>query len=179
MEIDQMSLVADENPAAVAQSGDEAFDLPPAFVSAQHSLVLGCRPPAALAVGRDQLHCVLRCQPFVQGVAVLGPVSNEALGSLGDEALVEALLHQFRLVGRGAGHRGAQGQAIGITEDHDLGALALLGFADARAPFFAAAKVPSMNPSWNLSFPASRAWAPSASSTRRRVPSRLQRWSQR
>lgn len=81
-EVQETDVVLDEvvvargNAAELPQPGKQPFDLPTPSVAAQFALVLGW--PMIQPVGRDQFHAPFPEQLFIQRIAVVGLVADEA-----------------------------------------------------------------------------------------------------
>jgi hypothetical protein len=152
-EVPWVSLVARDEAAEVVQPREQALDLPAALVAAKSAAVLGGSASAIGSMGRDQLHRVLLAQPFVQTIAVVGAVSDQAVGRDREEAAIDRLLDERDLVGRSACDANGDRKTSAVCNCHDLGPLPALSLSDAAPPFLAPAKVPSMNASLRSIFP--------------------------
>ena len=141
-----VALPTRDEAAVVLQPGEEPFDLPTAQVATQRAAILG-PPPAVRAVGSDQLDPALLREPFVQAVAVVGPVPDQAVGSVLEEAVVDRLLRERDLMRRSTGNPCGDRKTMAVRNCHDLGPLAALGLPDGGPPFFAPAKEPSIKAS--------------------------------
>src|SRR5215468_10840657 len=75
----ERALVANDQPAEVAQPGECPLHLPPPLVPPQLPAVLHRRPLAAAPMGADQLDAPLRPQPLPQAVAVVALVADQPL----------------------------------------------------------------------------------------------------
>lgn len=95
----------------------------------------GGRPFATPTVWGDELHGSLVPQPLVEFVAVVGLVSDEPLGQLVQEAVIERDLEDFDLVGRSARDANGDKKTTAVDSCHDLRPLVPLGFSDAGLPF--------------------------------------------
>src|SRR5262245_34209851 len=130
---------------------------------------------------RNHLHPEPR-QRDVQGICVIGAVTNEPLRQVVYEAGIEGRCDERTLVRRSRG--GTRGVRKTQTvchcrHCHELRTFAPLGRSHAAAPFFATTKVPSIKHSLRSSLPRTlRSWA-SASKSRSNVPARVQRWKRR
>jgi hypothetical protein len=174
-----VSLVSSDEPAEVVEPGEEPLDLPAPPVASEGTAVLGRGPRAVPPVGRDQLDASLFPEPLGQGIAVVGLVSDQAVGGHGEEAVVDRLFCERDLSWRSTRDPGGDRKASAVCNCHDLGPLPALGLSDGRAPFLAPEKVPSMKasvmsirPRWYRS--SARAW-----STRSMVPLRDHCWKRR
>ena len=142
----------------MAQPCEETFDLPASPIAAQGPPILSGRLHAIRAVGADELDAPLR-QLTPQRVAVVAAVSDQPRGFLtraprplawdgdGRERLVNE--RDFRRGGRDQG--ASQRKTRAVCHHHPLRAFPPLGRADGEPPFFAGAKLPSMNASLQFS----------------------------
>lgn len=175
-------LVPDHEAAVVPQPREEPFDLPAPAVATQRTTVLGGGLHAIPAVGADELDPSLR-QAGAQRIAVVAAIGDQARGLLARPAAagardgnrVERLVDErdFRRGGRGQG--ASQRKTRAVCHHHPLRAFPPLGRADGEPPFFAGAKLPSMNASLQCN-----RWRPSSSARNARqslsqVPSSSQR----
>src|SRR2546428_4655876 len=108
-EVDGVAFPAAGEPAEVFQPGKQPLDFPAAQVAAQWPSILRALA-FLLPVGRNQLDPWFASQPFVQRVAVVGPIPDHALRHGGDVALAERVFDQFRLMWRSACTRTARGR---------------------------------------------------------------------
>ena len=160
------------------EPGEESLDLPTSPVTPQLATVLS-DVAASTPVGRDELHASLLPESFVELVAVVGFVADEAVGELVDETLVERFFEELDLVGRSACDADGERKTSAVCSCHDLGPLPALRFPDAGPPFFAPLKEASTKPSFKSNPPRSLRSVASARSTVWKVPFSLQRWNQR
>ena len=169
-EVFEMALVADHQTPEVLQPCAAPRHLPASPLAAQWAAVLG-EMMAVGAMRRDEFNACF-AQRVIESIAVVGHVADASHRRLNYESLLKGGRRQGRLVGRSTGHvRGAR-KTLGIRDRHELAPLAALGFADSRAPFFAGAKLPSMQRSSSLIPPRSySSWA-NASNTPRNPPER-------
>lgn len=130
----------------VVQPTDAAFDRPAPAVAAQFATVLGGVSFAPATMGTDQLD-VASGQSFTQRVAVGRAIIDQSAWHVRCDRRVDQALDKVDLGMIGCLDVNGQRQSGTIAEDHDLGALASAGLANAIAPFFAEAKVPSAKPS--------------------------------
>jgi len=141
-----VSLVAGDQTPVVLEPGEQAFDLPSAPVSTQESAILGL-PFAGGQVRGDEFDPALLAQALVQAVAVVGLVSDQTVGGVLEEAVVDRLLDEGDLMWRSTGNPTGDRKTSAVCNCHDLGPLPALRLSDARAPVLAPAKVPSMKAS--------------------------------
>ena len=157
--LDLMVITHDQS-AEVAQPGEGAFDFPSSFVSSKFATVLGFRFFATASMRADQLDATL-AKSLSQGVGVGRAIVDQTLGILlrstesgtwhGD--LFEGRFDQRDFVGRCRVQVDSKRNTFAVDHHHPLRALAAFGFADAQAPFFAEAKLPSAKASDHSSWP--------------------------
>jgi hypothetical protein len=76
-----VTLVAHDQMPEVPQPGKEALDFPATPTAAERTAVLGLGPGAATSMGGDHLDAQLS-KRLVQGIRIVGAVTNEALRQL-------------------------------------------------------------------------------------------------
>jgi len=135
--------VADDQPAEVVQPGKEAFDLPSFAVAAQAATVVERRFASTTSVRRQQDHLPIQ-QDLAQRVAVVGFVANQTQWHFLDQRALQGRFHQRHFRGRSSLCVDGERKTMSISDCHDFDTLAALGFANRRAPFLAAEKLPSM-----------------------------------
>jgi hypothetical protein len=147
----QQAVVTNCQSAKVTEPGVRPFDFPAAFIAPQLASIVKGFFVFVPAVGSNQLDPALfHASP--QRIAVVAFIGNDALRF---GAWPSAPARYFNPCERGFGEsyfvrRGrreecSQRNTFAVDQYHPLRALAALGFADGIAPFFAGAKLPSMN----------------------------------
>lgn len=172
-----MALVATHEATEVLQPREEAFNLPAVAVAAKLPAVLR-DVPSGRAMGRDELNATLG-HPGVEGVAVVAAVADQARRQPPQEPALQYVVNESNLTrGRTCDTNGERKTST-VCDCHDLGAFPLAGEPDGEAPFFAPAKVASMNASL-------KSYPPAAASSWARwrriryiVPDRAQSWNRR
>src|ERR1700733_15361025 len=173
-----MVLIAHDQSAKVEQPRKEPFDFIAPYVSAQWPPVLSGHD-AVLFVGRNQFRAVLLHELFIQGVAVVGFVANQAFRYIGYDPSLQCGLDQFHFSRRSAFCPQGERKTMAVCNTHDLGTLSPLGFSNLSPPFLAGTKVPSTKHSFKSKPPASwRCWA-SVSRSFSITPERTQFWNRR
>src|SRR5262249_28218589 len=143
----------------VKEPSKHALYFPSTHIASKAATILR-GPSPVLFIGRDHLDAVFVLQLFVQPVAVIRLVSNQALGHLSHHPLLQRPLHQFHFRWRSTFCPQGERKTMAVCKTHDLGALAPLGFPDPAPPFLAGTNVPSTKHSLRSSPPAScRCWA--------------------
>lgn len=147
----QQAVVAHGQSAIVAEPGVGAFDFPAASVAPQLASVIKGFLLLVPAVRSNQLDTAL-FQPAPQRITVVAFVGNDALRFRAWPSAPSWHFHSRErgfgerdLVGRGRRQECSQRNTLAVDQYHPLRALAALGFSDRSAPFFAGAKLPSMN----------------------------------
>src|SRR5579864_7452096 len=168
------AIVANNQPAEVAEPGQGAFHFPATSVSTQRSAILRARLAAIPAVRCYQFDSTCR-QPPSQRIAVVGAIGNHTRWFLTWPSAAMSPSHLDRrecffrepdLVGGCRVKLLSQRNTLAVDHHHPLRSLAPLGFPDFAAPFFAGAKLPSRNDSLQSS--CSR-WFSSARNARQMV----------
>ena len=158
---------------------EQALDLSAAPVTAQYAAVL----PRGLAsrgfVRSHQLHAEALTHLRIQSVAIVSTVADQALGSFGEEALLDGGFDELCFMRRSAGHVHGDRKTMAVADRHDFAAFAAASRADSRAPFFAELKLASMNDSLRSSFPRSRKSSASFWSSWVSSPERCHCWKRR
>src|ERR1043166_2113433 len=178
LEILGMVLVTHNQSSEVKKPGEEPLDFPAPCEAAEGSAILGF-DAAIFFVGSNEFGAVLLHQVLVESVAVVGFVTNQALGHLGNDAFFQGGLHQLYFRRRSAFCPQGERKTRAVCNAHDLGALAPLGFPDQAPPFLAGTNVPSTKHSLRSNPPASwRCWA-RVNRSISMTPERTQFWNRR
>jgi hypothetical protein len=138
----------------VVHPGKEPLDFPPFAITTELAAVLGLAFTPA-PIGRDQLDAVLGGESLIEGIGIVGLVSDQALGKLVEKASGKNFLNKLALGRRSARDRYGERKTVASGDSDDLGALAPAGGTDGEAPFLALAKVASTNASSRFSLPCS------------------------
>lgn len=129
--------------AEVMQPGKKAFHLPAFAVAAHPPLVVPSRSYASGAV-RGEKNDFLFQELLAQPVTVVGLVGDQASGLFIQKALPQSRLNQSHFRRRSSLCVDGDRKTMSVSNRHDFAALAPLGFANFKAPFLAAEKLPSM-----------------------------------
>jgi hypothetical protein len=146
-EIFHMVFVPDNQPPEVLKPGKQALYLPSAPIASQFPAVLGIRFFTSFAMGCDHFDTSIIKESIVKWIAVVRLITNQLVRGILSKAAVYRILDKFYLVGRSAFHVSGDRKTRSVCNCHDLGAFAALCLADSKTPFFAGAKLPSMNAS--------------------------------
>jgi len=155
----QRAVVAHHQAAEVAAPGERAFHGPSSPVTPQRPTVLRWRLATILAMRGDQLDAAPG-QSLPQRVTVVAAVGDEAgwlLPGMAGPVSPPYADRRERGLREPDLRRGSRVKVVSqrktraVDHHHPLRPLAPLGFADASAPFFAGAKLPSRNASLQFS----------------------------
>jgi len=155
----QRTIVAYSQSAEIAQPGKGAFDNPSPLVAPQGATILRGWLAPALSV-RDDRFNTTATQFFAQSIAIVATIHDHALGLLPRSSSAMAPPHadrRERFLDERDFRRGcrvkvvSQRNTLAVDHHHPLRPLTPLGFPDSVAPFFAGAKLPSINDSLHLS----------------------------
>lgn|SRR5512143_139085 len=171
-----MVFVANNQASEVLKPSEKPFDFPSALVAAKLPTVLGTLSAPAFAVRSNQLNATVIVQPLIKAVAVIGLIANKPIRSIWRKAAVDGRLNQLHLMGRSALNVSGDRKTSSVCDGHDLGALAALGLADSKTPFFAGTKVPSMKASRISIPPRSDRSSASSWTMRLKIPDRAHCW---
>ena len=149
-----MIVVSDNASSIILKPGEQPFNFPTPDISTQCSSILRRWFSTISAVWRNELN-FLSFQPFIQRIAIIGKVSDDALWLFFDKSFLNCLFHQFYFVGTCSGGPYGDRKARSVCDCHDLGAFTFLSFSNIKPPFLALAKVPSMKHSVMSIFPRS------------------------
>src|SRR3984893_14870063 len=158
---------------------EQAFDLPAAPVATQYAAVLRRSVASRAFVRSDHLHAKAFTNLCVQPVTVVSAVADQALGSFGEETLLDGGFDESCFMRRSAGHVYGERKTMAVADRHDFAAFTAASRPDSRAPFFAELKLASMNDSLKSSFPRSRKSSASFCSSRVSNPDRCHCWKRR
>ena len=182
-EVDEAEEVLDvvfpsgDESAEVVHPGEEPFHLPTSLVAPQLASVLRLSTPAAIR--RDQLDAVFLFKFFIEPIRVVRFVPNESGGQLVEEASSQDFFDQLAFVRRITLHRYGERKTVTSGDSDDLRPLAPARGTDAKAPFFAFAKVAPTKASSNFNLPCCRRCRASRCSASSNLPERTHCWKRR
>ena len=151
------ALVSHDETAIVEEPAVGSLNLPTPLVPAKLAAVLVGRDHVVAPLGDDRLNAASG-QAFPQSVAIVAAVADQPIRVLTraawvmcacDRDRVERLVDEENFRRGRRVHVNSERSTRAIAQYHKLRSLAPLGRADARAPFFAGAKVPSMKHSFH------------------------------
>jgi hypothetical protein len=146
-EIFYMVFVPDNQSPEVLKPGKQALHLPSAPIASQFPAVLGFRFFPSFAMRGNHFNTTIIKELIIKFIAVVRLITNQLIRGILSKATVYRILDKFYLVGRSAFHVSGDRKTRSVCDCHDLGAFATLCLADSKTPFFAGAKLPSMNAS--------------------------------
>jgi len=97
--VERVALVADHQPAEVAEPSEEPLNLPAPPIAPQGPAILGLGALPTASMWRNHFNAEFQ-ERLVQGVSVVGAVADDSLGQLVDEAGVEGGRDESDLVRR-------------------------------------------------------------------------------
>ncbi len=139
-----MALVAGHESPVVLKPGEEPLDPPTTPHATKRTTILSLRALAVAAVPGDQLDSSLLHQALIQSVAVVCPVTDQALGGGREEPVVDRLLYEGDLMGEARAIPMATGRPERSAMAMILVPFPRFVFPTQEPPFFAPAKVASM-----------------------------------
>ncbi len=142
-----MVFITNNQTPEVLQPGKKSFDFPPAPISPEFSSILGACSFSIPSMWRNHFNATFLLKLLVEFIAVVGLVANKFIRSIARKTAVYRLPDQFHFVGRSAFNVSGDRKTRSVCDCHDPGAFAALCLADSKTPFFAGAKLPSMNAS--------------------------------
>ena len=96
---------------------------------------------------RNQFNVSVFRKLRVKFVAVIRLIADKPIRGILGKTTIYRCLNQLHFMGRSAFNMSGDRKTSSVCDGHDLGAFAALCLADSKTPFFAGAKLPSMNAS--------------------------------
>lgn len=169
-----MMLVPRCDAAEAQHPREQALNVPAASVSTQRTAVLSLGLPGRV-VRRNHLDAT--CGELrVETVAVVRAIADQPLRERRDEAGVEGVEDELRLMALTTRCPHGDRKAMAVCHGHDLGCLAASSDPNLKTPLFAPAWVPSMNVSVRSILPRRRKSSASAVRMASSTPSRSHFW---
>jgi len=147
LEIFYMVFVPNNQSPEVLKPGKQALNLPSTPVTAQFSAFLGSWFFPSSSVRCDHFNTALISKLIVKFITVISFIANQFIRCIPGKTAVNSGLDELYLMGRSAFNVSGDRKTSSVCDGHDLGAFAALCLADSKTPFFAGAKLPSMNAS--------------------------------
>lgn len=142
-----MALIANNQASIVVQPCKQPFNLPTPLVTAKHSPILRRLLFPVGLVRCNQFYISLRPQSLIQRIAVVGFITDEKLRPLINQHIIKRLFDQLYFMRRSTCDAYGDRKTVAVRHCHEFGALATFGFPNAKPPFLALLKVPSINAS--------------------------------
>ena len=142
-----MIFVANNQSPEVLKPGKQALDLPSALITPEFPAILGFRLFSSFTMWCNHFNTTFAKELIVKFVAVVSLIANQLIRGILGKAAVYSGLNKLYLMGRSAFNVSGDRKTSSVCDCHDLGAFATLCLADSKTPFFAGAKLPSMNAS--------------------------------
>ena len=173
-----MIFVTHHQPPEVEEPGKEPLHLPASAVTPQWPAILRGHAPVDF-VGRNQFNAVVGAEFFIQPVAIVSLVADQAVGGFRHEAFYQGGFDQLYFRWRSAFCPQGERKTMTVGNTHDFRALAALGFAHQSPPFLAGTNVPSTKHSFKSRPPAALRCAAKANRIVSITPERTQSWKRR
>jgi len=171
-----MVFVSHNKPPEVLKPGKEPFDLPATSITSKFATVLGALFLSSFAMWRDHFNATFVVKRLIKFVTIVSFIPNNFIRSMFDKTTVNSGFDQFHLMGRSAFNVSGDRKTRSVCDGHDLGAFATFRLADSKTPFFAGAKLPSMNASRISILPRSYRSSASSCTIRWKIPCRTHCW---
>ena len=178
-EIFHVVFVSNNQSPEVLKPGKQPLNLPSASVTPQFPAVLGSRFFASCTVRCNHLNTALIQKLIVKLIAIVSLITNQLIRRILSKAAVYRGLDKLYLMGRSAFHVSGDRKTSSVCDCHDLGAFAALCLADSKTPFFAGAKLPSINASRISILPRSNRSSTSSLAMRWKTPCFTHCWKRR
>ena len=174
-----MVFIPNNQSPEVLKPGKQALNLPSAPVTPQFPAVLGSRFFPSSTVRCDHFNTALIEKLMIKFVTVVCFIANQLIRRIPSKAAVYSGSDKLYLMGRSAFNVSGDRKTSSVCDCHDLGAFAALCLADSKTPFFAGAKLPSMNASRISILPRSFRSSTSSWAMRWKTPCRTHCWNRR
>lgn len=86
--IERVALIAHDEPAEVAQPGEDPLNFPAAPIASERATILGLGTHPLAAMGRDHLDAPPRQRP-IESIGIASAIPDQALRQFRDEARVK------------------------------------------------------------------------------------------
>ena len=140
-----MIFVPNDKPPEVLKPGKKPFYFPSLPIRSQLPPILGFRFLSAFSMWRYHFDLAIIKQSLVKAITVIRFIAYDFIRSIFSKPAVNCIFNQFHLMGRSAFNVSGDRNTRSVCDCHDFGAFAALCLADSKTPFFAGAKLPSMN----------------------------------
>jgi len=174
-----MVFVSNNQSPEVLKPGKQAFNFPSTPITSQLSTILGRRLFAPATMWRNHFNATFLEKLLIKAIAIIGFIANKLVRSIPSKTAVYSCLDKLYFMGRSAFNVSGDRKTSSVCDCHDLGAFAALCLADSKTPFFAGAKLPSMNASRISILPRSFRSSTSSLAIRLKTPCRTHCWNRR
>jgi len=174
-----MVFVSNNQSPEVLKPSKQTFDFPSTPITSQLSTILGRGLFAPSAMWRNHFNATLLEKLLIKAIAIIGFIANKLVRSIPSKTAVDSCLDKLYFMGRSAFHMSGDRKTTSVCDGHDLGAFAAFCLADSKTPFFAGAKLPSMNASRISIWPRSYRSSASSFAMRLKTPCRTHCWNRR
>jgi len=174
-----MIFISNNQTPEVLKPGKEPFDFPATLIASEFAAILSAWSLPALAMWRNHFNATFFAKLLIKFVAIVSFITYNFIWSVLGKTFIYRCLNQLHFVRRSAFHVSGDRKTRSVCDGHDLGAFAALCLADSKTPFFAGAKLPSMNASRISIFPRLCRSSANSWTIRRKTPSRTHCWNRR
>ena len=173
-----MILPGDDQTAKIMQPGKQTLDFPTPTVAAQLTAILRSRFAAVVLVRSNQLDALL-LQLGIQRITIISAVTDQSLRRGRGKALFDGGGNEASFMRRSACNPHGDRKTMAVRNCHDLGPFAAACWTNCTAPFFAPAKVASINVSPKSNCPRANRSSAKARNGWTSVPPRTHGWKRR
>ena len=174
-----MIFVSNDKSPEILKPGKKPFYFPSSPIRPQFPSILGFGFLSSFSMRRYYLNMTLFKQSLIKAIAIIRFVTNNLIRSIMGKATVYRIFNQFHFMRRSAFNVSGDRNTRSVCDGHDLGAFAALCLADSKAPFFAGAKLPSMNASRISIWPRSYRSSANSWAIRLKTPCLTHSWNRR
>ena len=174
-----MVFISNNQSPEILKPGKEPFDFPATLITPQLPAILGALFLPALTMWRNHFNATFLEKLVIKLIAVVSFIPYKLIRCVPGKTVVYSGLNQLYFVRRSTFHVSGDRKTRSVCDGHDLGAFAALCLADSKTPFFAGAKLPSMNASRISIFPRLCRSSANSWTIRRKTPSWTHCWNRR
>ena len=174
-----MVFVRNNQAPKVLKPGKHAFNLPSTFITAKFPPILSGWFFAFFSMRCNHFNTAFIRKSIIKAITVVCFITNNAIRCVLRKTAVDGRINQLYFMGRSAFNVSGDRKTSSVCDCHDLGAFAAFCLADSKTPFFAGAKLPSMNASRISILPRSFRSSTSSVAMRRKTPCRTHCWNRR
>ena len=142
-----MVFVSNNQPPVVLKPSKESLNFPTTFVTPEFAAVLSSSPFSVPFMGGNHFNAAALFEMLIESITIIGLITNKFVRSIFSKTAVYGILNKLYFVRRSTFHVSGDRKTRSVCDCHDLGPFATLRLADSKTPFFAGAKLPSMNAS--------------------------------